>query len=115
MHTLKISLKDMESKTGIKASTISAFEKGKSNNMKNLIAYAQLCLGDDVLMDKFERGVINAIWHNCIADNMEKEKNEVMNKTVLRTDYEMKMKKLKEIERQLELALKETYQSKEDE
>lgn len=42
-NVLKITLKEMQDKTGVKLGTISAFENGNSNNLNHMHLYANCC------------------------------------------------------------------------
>lgn len=53
---LKITLKDMSKKTGVKFGTISAFEKGRSHNLTHLYKYMSLC-DTRQLKDIFKQGI----------------------------------------------------------
>lgn len=46
-NILQITLKEMEIKTGVKLSTISAFENGRSNNLNHLYLYVDSCVNSD--------------------------------------------------------------------
>ena len=46
-NVLQIKLKDMEIKTGVKLSTISAFENGRSNNLNHIYLYIDCCTNSD--------------------------------------------------------------------
>lgn len=54
---LKITLKEMELKTGVRLATISAFENGNSNNINHLFNYVVSCETEHQLKE----------FHNVIA------------------------------------------------
>lgn len=52
-EVLKITLKEMEIKTGVNLKTLSAFEHGRSTNINHLISYYEICDDEQKLIFKY--------------------------------------------------------------